>query len=135
MTEPGAPTPSQPPRGAFSRLRRRLIDSQDVVEAARLRDDAVVSGAVCIADVVPGEKVVVHGRLRSVTLRPRSGVPAVEAEVYDGTGRLTLVWLGRRRIRGIEPGRTVQVEGRVTCHTDEPLMFNPRYALSPKVGE
>ena len=33
-----------------------------------------------------GEKVVVQGTLKTVTLRPRGGVPALEAELYDGSG-------------------------------------------------
>ena len=48
-----------------------------------------------------------------MTLRPRGGVPALEAELYDGSGVITLVWLGRRRIAGIAPGRPLEVEGRI----------------------
>ena len=47
------------------------------------------------------------GTLRTVTLRPRAGVPALVAELYDGSGTINLVWLGRRQIPGIEPGRAV----------------------------
>jgi hypothetical protein len=64
-----------------------------------------------------------------VTLRPRGGVPALEAELYDGSGVITLVWLGRRRIAGIEPGRCLRVEGRVGLHAGQRIMFNPRYEL------
>jgi hypothetical protein len=67
--------------------------------------------------------------LRTVTLRPRGGVPALEAVLFDGTGSLTLIWLGRRRIAGIEPGRAIRVEGRVGVHEDGCVMFNPRYDL------
>ena len=44
------------------------------------------------------------GTLRTVTLRPRGGVPALEAELDDGTGVIIVVWLGRRRIAGIGAG-------------------------------
>jgi hypothetical protein len=64
-----------------------------------------------------------------VTLRPRGGVPALEAELYDGTDLITLIWLGRRRITGIEPGRTVQVVGRIGTQHGTRVMFNPRYEL------
>ncbi len=64
-----------------------------------------------------------------MTLRPRGGVPALEAELFDGSGILTLVWLGRRRIAGIEPGRALQVQGRIGVHDETRLMFNPRYDL------
>jgi hypothetical protein len=42
---------------------------------------------------------------------------------------ITLVWLGRRRIAGIEPGRQVKVEGRIGVQDKARVMFNPRYEL------
>ena len=77
------------------------------------------------------EKVVVQGTLKTVTLRPRGGVPALEAELYDGTGSINVIWLGRRRISGIAPGRGIRVEGRIGRQEGEPIMFNPRYSLRP----
>jgi len=89
------------------------------------------SGAVPIADAPDRERVTVRGSLRTVTLRPRAGVPALEAELHDGSGVLTVVWLGRRRIAGIEPGRSLEVEGRIGAHDGVRTMFNPRYQLIP----
>jgi hypothetical protein len=70
-----------------------------------------------------------HGTLRSVTLRPVNGVSALEAELYDGSDTVTLVWLGRRTIEGIEPGRRVTVHGRVGRRGAERVLYNPRYEL------
>ena len=64
-----------------------------------------------------------------MTLRPRGGVPALEAELYDGSALITLVWLGRRRIAGIEAGRAIKVVGRVGTQNKVRVMFNPRYEL------
>ena len=69
--------------------------------------------------------------LRTVTLRPRGGVPALEAELDDGSGVITVVWLGRRRITGVDPGRSVTVAGCIGRQGDVPIMFNPRYELRP----
>lgn len=69
------------------------------------------------------------GTLRTVTLRPRGGNPALEAELYDGTGVVNLVWLGRRRIAGIEPGRKLRAEGLVSVQDGRKVIFNPRYEL------
>ena len=82
-----------------------------------------------IAEAPDREHVRLQGTLRTVTLRPRGGVPALEAELYDGSDVLTLVWLGRRRIGGIEPGRALHVEGRIGRHDRTRIMFNPRYEL------
>lgn len=77
-------------------------------------------------------RVTVDGTLCSLTLRPRGGVPALEAELTDGTGTVTLIWLGRRRITGISPGRALRAEGRISVQDGVRVMFNPRYQLRPE---
>ena len=116
-----------------SRLRQALsrwADSQDQ-QQRDLRKSLVPGGAVPIAEAPTRQQVVVCGVLRTVTLRPRGGVPALEADLDDGTGVVTIVWLGRRRISGIEPGRTVTVTGCIGTQGGSALMFNPRYELRP----
>ena len=58
------------------------------------------------------------------------GMPALEAEIYDGPGRIDLVWLGRASIPGIEPGSTVVAEGRLGVRRGRATMFNPRYEIA-----
>lgn len=72
-----------------------------------------------------------EGNLRTITLRPRGGVPALEAELADGTGSITVVWLGRRAITGIHAGRSMRVQGRIGLHGGVRTMYNPRYELLP----
>ena len=74
------------------------------------------------------------GPCAAVVLRPLAGVPTLEAELYDGTGTVTLVWLGRRRIRGIDPGRTLVARGRLTKRDGQPTLFNPEYELRAAGG-
>lgn len=116
-----------------SRLRRTISRwaSQDRDEARELRLDTRKAGLLCISDAPMRERVIVQGTLRTVSLRPRGGVPALEAELYDGTGSINVVWLGRRRIGGIAPGRGIRVEGRIGLQDGAPIMFNPRYSLRP----
>ncbi len=114
-----------------SRLRQALSKWADTAEAHQreLRQTHTTDTAVAIADAPEREQVVVNGVLRTVTLRPRGGVPALEAELYDGTSVLTVIWLGRRRIAGIEPGRAIEVQGRIGRQDRARVMFNPRYEL------
>ncbi|MBV9831773.1 MAG: OB-fold nucleic acid binding domain-containing protein [Marmoricola sp.] len=116
-----------------SRLRQTISRwaNQDRDEARELRQDTRKAGLLCIADAPLRERVVVQGTLKTVTLRPRGGVPALEAELYDGTGSINVIWLGRRRIGGIAPGRGIRVEGRIGRQDGESIMFNPRYSLRP----
>jgi hypothetical protein len=107
----------------------RAWASQSKAEAAELRNVPRSSGCVPIAESPDRELVTVQGTLRTVTLRPRGGVPALEAELYDGTGTITVLWLGRRRIAGIFPGRSIRVTGRIGVHGGPRVMYNPRYEL------
>jgi hypothetical protein len=114
-----------------SRLRRTISKwaNASEAEARDLRKTFSGSGVVSIADAESRTPVQLRGTLRTVTLRPRGGVPALEAELYDGTDTLTLIWLGRRRIAGIGPGRAIEVSGRIGEHYGERVLYNPRYEL------
>lgn len=113
------------------RIRQGLSQWADQAhaEAQDLKREMVRSGTCSIADAPDRELVTVQGSLRTLTLRPRGGVPALEAELYDGTGSITILWLGRRRIAGIFPGRSIRVTGRIGVQHGERVMFNPRYDL------
>lgn len=112
---------------------RRLGASREELEARDLLRDARQVGTP-IASVPDREQVIVSGTLRAVTLRPRAGVPALEAELYDGSGVLSIIWLGRRQMAGIVPGRDLVAEGRVSESGGRRVMFNPRYQLRPGPG-
>lgn len=112
-----------------------LTRSQDVHEAAELADRSVEYGAVPIAQCRRGEVVRVCGTIRTVAQRPRAKAPALEIEVYDGSGHVGVVWLGRRRIPGIDVGRMLVIRGRVTCPMGDPVIFNPEYELRPGPAE
>ena len=118
-------------QSARSRLRTTISKwaNQDREEARELRQDTRKAGLVQIGEAVDREHVTLQGTLKTVTLRPRGGVPALEAELYDGSGSINIVWLGRRRIGGISPGRALRVEGRIGVQDGTRVMFNPRYSL------
>ncbi len=71
----------------------------------------------------------VTGRLRAVVYNPRETLPTLEAELYDGTTTVELVWLGRRRVAGVEPGRRLVARGRVGVHDGRLAIYNPWYRL------
>jgi hypothetical protein len=117
--------------GEKSRLRKSISQwaSHTRDEAHHLQRDTARAGLLPIAEAPDRERVTVQGTLRTVTLRPRGGVPALEAELYDGSGSILVLWLGRRRIAGISPGRAIRVEGRIGVHDGARVMYNPRYDL------
>lgn len=112
----------------------RLTATCDELEAQELQEGASSLGGTPIGSCADREQVTLCGTLRTVTLRPRAGVPALEAELYDGSGTVSLVWLGRRQIAGVEPGRGIRVHGRIALNEGRSVMFNPRYELRPASG-
>ncbi|MFI1397124.1 OB-fold nucleic acid binding domain-containing protein [Streptomyces sp. NPDC020681] len=119
------------PAGRFRRMLDRLSTSQQDLESEELQEDAEASGCTRIAECNDRQIVRVTGTLRTVTLRPRAGVPALEAELFDGTAPLDVVWLGRRSIVGIEPGRRLIASGRISVDHGRRVLFNPKYELRP----
>ncbi|MEO8555565.1 MAG: OB-fold nucleic acid binding domain-containing protein [Actinomycetota bacterium] len=120
--------------GLFARLASRLASSELEFEARELQEDTWRQGATPIAELVDRSEASVCGCVRSVTLRPRVNVPALVAELYDGSKTLNLVWLGRRRIGGVVPGTYLTARGRVTYKHGVPTMFNPAYEIKPTRG-
>jgi hypothetical protein len=43
--------------------------------------------------------------------------------------RLRVVWLGRRRVPGVDAGTEVRLEGMLSPVHGLPTMFNPRYEI------
>jgi len=110
------------------KLRRRT--RQDPVEAPLL-DPVPVPGAdvIPIADVGWRERARVAGRVRSVRIQPLAGVPTLQCTLVDETGGLSVVFLGRRAIAGIQPGTRMVVEGMVGEHDGRLALLNPDYQL------
>ena len=81
------------------------------------------------------ERAAVEGRVRSVSVSPVKGSPALEAELYDASGGISLVFYGRRSIPGIEPGAKMRVEGMVGEMAGHLAMANPTYKLLPREGQ
>jgi RecG-like helicase len=82
-----------------------------------------------IASVVPRQRVRVAGRVKSVRVQPRAGTSNLECVLSDGTGGLLLVFQGRPKIAGIEPGARLVAEGMVGAWGRRPAMLNPSFEL------
>lgn len=110
-------------------LLNRLTASAHHLDAAELRSQVERLSCQSLEKMHRGDLVTVTGRLRAVVYTPRENVPTLEAELFDGSAAILLVWLGRRRIAGIEPGRRLLAHGRVGVHDDRLAIYNPWYEL------
>ena len=113
----------------LQRALRRFASSNAELESEELQRKVREEGAVPIQNCEDRQRVQLTGTVSTVTITPRGGHPALEVELRDGSGTVTLVWLGRRQIPGIDPGRTLKVWGRISCHEGKRLIYNPRYEL------
>jgi RecJ-like exonuclease len=110
-------------------LLHRLTASAHTLDAAELREEVARRSCCSLGELKRGAVATVTGRIRSVVYTPKETVPTLEAELFDGTATLALVWLGRRRIAGIEPGRRIVARGRVGVHNGRLAIYNPWYEL------
>jgi hypothetical protein len=118
-------------RGWWGRTVHRLTADDRELEAEDLQRAARDAGAVPVGDCRDRHDACVAGPIRSVRARIQSGSPSVEAEIYDGTGTVTLVFLGRKSIPGIEAGRSIKAMGMLMNRDNRTTIFNPRYELLP----
>jgi hypothetical protein len=86
-------------------------------------------GTVPVAEVAWRHRSRVTGRVRSIRVQPWGGVPTLECTLVDDTAGLLVIFLGRRAIAGIVPGRHMIVDGMVGAHHGSLAMLNPDYQL------
>jgi hypothetical protein len=87
-------------------------------------------GVTLIKDVAPRSVARIAGVVEGLRVRPREGVPAIEAVVNDGSGQVTAVWLGRRTISGLMLGARLVLEGRFGGDPARLQLMNPTYEFS-----
>ncbi len=123
--------PTRPPAGPPAERPAERAAEQPATVA--VHTDAGVR-AVPIGEVGWRRKACVEGQIRSVAVRDVAGSPALAVEVCDPTGGLTAVFLGRRRISGLDVGRRVRVEGMVGDFEGHLAMKNPTYTIVADEG-
>jgi amino acid transporter len=71
----------------------------------------------------------VQGVVNSIKAAPSGAAPLVEVEIWDQTGGVTLQFLGRREIAGLEVGSQIQAEGMVGENNGQLTILNPSYKI------
>ena len=115
-------------RGPPTEAADREPCGQGAVAPAR-RSASGPAGTIPIGDAQWRQRVRVAGRVRSVRVQPRAGTSNLECLLADDSGMLLLVFQGRRRIPGIQPGARLVVEGMVGDWARRQAILNPDYEL------
>ena len=110
---------------------RRIFDRLGETDEDRLAEETrgwadSIPGTVRIADAPRREPVKIAGVIRRMTVLPFEGKEALQALISDGTGEVTVVFMGRRGIGGLSLGARVVVEGVIAEQRGEVRMMNPR---------
>ena len=85
-------------------------------------------GALPISAVHLRQEVTIEGRVRMVQVGTVAG-KSLEAHVFDDSGGLRLIFMGRTTIPGIVPGARIRATGRVGEFGGHLGLANPRYEL------
>ncbi|CAN5614107.1 OB-fold nucleic acid binding domain-containing protein [soil metagenome] len=113
-----------------------LLRSEADVEADEIAAECARPGCLAISTLEPGQQVSVTGTVHSIAVPPKSQSPQIQVDLYDGSGIVELLWLGRRSICGIETGAYLTVRGRVARDSagERLRIYNPVYDLHPARG-
>ena len=71
----------------------------------------------------------VQGQVTAIKSAARGAAPLLQVEVWDQTGGVTLHFLGRREIAGLEVGAQIRAEGMVGEEEGVLTILNPSYQL------
>ncbi len=116
------------------RFLRNLTETEEERLAEEVRGWAEeVPGTVRIAEARPRQRVKVAGAVRRITLRPVGGFQGLEAVLFDGTGEVTAVWLGRHSIPGLLLGSRMVLEGVLGEERGRRRIVNPTFEFASHV--
>jgi hypothetical protein len=82
-----------------------------------------------IGNITWRKRAHVQGRVSSIKSAPSGSSPLVEVEVWDESGGVTLQFLGRREISGLEVGSHLKAEGMVGENNGQLVILNPSYEI------
>ena len=116
---------------AFRKALKGLRSSTDDLHRERLADrfETDSLGTIPIASAPCRVRIRIAGEVARMRVVPRAGSPSLEVTVDDGTGRALVIFTGRRRIGGVEPGRSIVLEGTARDTNGRVVLMNPAYTL------
>ena len=98
-------------------------------------------GPVPVSSLPERGRVYSGGYVESITVVPATEPPRFTAMVEDREAayrdpasrkpraRVRLIWLGQRRVPGVEAGTQLAFEGMVSTVGSYPTIYNPRYEI------
>lgn len=88
-----------------------------------------IEGLSSIANLKWRQRAKVEGRVSAIRSSSANQSPTVEVEIWDETGGVTLQFIGRREITGLEVGEILRAEGMVGESEGNLTILNPSYEI------
>jgi amino acid transporter len=131
-----SPTVGAPRKDGAAKGLRAPLEELDRQRLATRFAPAIVQDAAtfAIAEAPLRTRVKLVGEVTGVRVVPRAGSPSLELTLNDGTGTALLVFTGRRRIAGMDPGRALEIEGVAREEHGRIVVLNPQYTLLAHSG-
>jgi RecG-like helicase len=82
-----------------------------------------------ISSITWRKRAHVQGKVNSIKAAASDSSPLVEVEIWDESGGVTLQFLGRREISGLEVGSQMRAEGMVGENNGQLVILNPSYEI------
>ena len=115
---------------ALRRFLQRFTESDEARLASEIGEWAkTIPDSIRIAEAEARGRVKIAGVVNRITVLPMEGNETLEALVSDGTGEVTVVFMGRRSIPGLSLGTRVVVEGAIGELRGHRRIVNPRFEL------
>jgi hypothetical protein len=105
-------------------------EPRDRGDGVRTQSARLGTAHLDIADVQWRHRVRVTGTVSALRVQPVSGTCNLECTLVDHTGGISVLFLGRRTIPGIDIGTEMTVEGMVVDHHGRLAILNPVYEIS-----
>lgn len=111
---------------------RRFLQRVGQTDEERLNQELeefckTVPDSVRIAEATLRQRVRLAGMVRRITVRPVGGFDTLGVVLADGTGEVSVRWMGRRSIDGLVLGSRLQVDGVLGRERGELVMVNPTF--------
>jgi len=103
---------------------RRVDDEPTVLETSHYAEDVQP-----ISTASWRHRAHVRGHVTSLRSSAANASPHVEVEIWDQSGGITLQFIGRREVTGLEIGSTICAEGMVGENEGSLVILNPSYEI------
>jgi len=119
------------PQGEVKTVMKPILEFKPVEDVKKTAEPVshYAENLTPIGEIKWRKRAHVQGQVTAIKSAPRGSAPILQVEVWDQTGGVTLHFIGRREISGLEVGSQLRAEGMVGEEEGSLTILNPSYEL------